>query len=230
MRNIILYSFLSLLIIFSIGCIGDDIIDDRVDEQLRITLMPETIAEGETFQFAARFTNNVGQVEEGRIEWSSSDESILTIDQTGLATALQQGLATVTATVNLDDGAPLVEMIPISVAATTVISEEVTSVRSGVIETTTFYTLEGDFTLEEDDGKLILSIAENYLTTSALPGLYVYLTNNPNTTSGAFEIGRVDVYEGEHTYEIDGVGLNDFDFILYFCKPFNVKVGDGMIN
>ena len=230
MRNIILYSFLSLLIIFSIGCIGDDIIDDRVDEQLRITLMPETIAEGETFQFAARFTNNVGQVEEGRIEWSSSDESILTIDQTGLATALQQGLATVTATVNLDDGAPLVEMIPISVAATTVISEEVTSVRSGVIETTTFYTLEGDFTLEEDDGKLILSIAENYLTTSALPGLYIYLTNNPNTTSGAFEIGRVDVYEGEHTYEIDGVGLNDFDFILYFCKPFNVKVGDGMIN
>jgi len=230
MRNIILYSFLSLLVISSIGCIGDDIIDDRVDEQLRITLMPETIAEGETFQFAARFTNNVGQAEEGRIEWSSSDESILTIDQTGLATALQQGLATVTATVNLDDGAPLVEMIPISVAATTVISEEVTSVRSGVIETTTFYTLEGDFTLEEDDGKLILSIADNYLTTSALPGLYVYLTNNPNTTSGAFEIGRVDVYEGEHTYEIDGVGLNDFDFILYFCKPFNVKVGDGIIN
>jgi len=227
MKNIIFYILLPLIMV---SCIGDDIIDDMVDEQLRIIAMPESIAEGDTFQFAARFTNNVGQTEQGKVEWSSSDQSILTIDQNGLATALQQGDVTVIATVTLEDKDPLVELIPISVAGTTVVAEEVFSARSGVIQTTTFYTLEGDFTLEEEDGALNLSIAENYLTTSALPGLYIYLTNNPNTTNGAFEIGLVEVYEGAHNYKIEGVGLNDYDYVLYFCKPFNVKVGDGKIN
>lgn len=230
MKNIIFYLLLSTLIV---SCIGDDIIDDMVDEQLRITMMPEVIAAGETFQFEARFTNNVGLVEEGRVIWSSSDESLLTINQDGLATALQQGSVTVSATVTLEGKEPLLELIPITIggSGTTVVAEEVSSARSGTIETTTFYTLEGDFTLEEqDDGKLLLSIAENYETTSALPGLYLYLTNNPNTTNGAFEIGRVDIFEGAHTYEIEGVELNDFDYLLYFCKPFRVKVGDGKIN
>ncbi len=227
MKNTVLYLLLSVLLV---SCIGNDIIDDMVEEQLRITMMPETIAEGETFQFAARFTNNVGKIEEGKVEWTSSDQSILTIDQNGLATALQQGSVTVTATVALENKEPLIELIPITIAATTVVAEEVSSARSGVIETTTFYTLEGDFTLEEVDGKLLLSIAENYLTTSALPGLYLYLSNNPNTINGAFEVGLVEVFEGAHTYEIEGVDLNDFDYLLYFCKPFNVKVGDGLIN
>lgn len=229
MKNIIFYLLLSTLIV---SCIGDDIIDDMVDEQLRITMMPEVIAAGETFQFEARYTNNVGLVEEGRIVWGSSDESLLTINQDGLATAHQQGSVMVSASVTLEGKEPLLELIPITIGGTgsTVISEEVSAARVGTIETTTFYKLEGDFTLEENDGKLLLSIAENYETTSALPGLYIYLTNNPNTNNGAFEIGPVDVFKGAHVYEIDGVGLNDFDYILYYCKPFSVKVGDGKIN
>ncbi len=229
MKNTIFYLLLSTLIV---SCIGDDIIDDMVDEQLRITMMPEVIAQGETFQFAARYTNNVGLIEEGRVVWGSSDESLLTINQDGLATALQQGSVMVSAMVTLEGKEPLLELIPITIGGTgsTVISEEVSSARVGTIQTTTFYKLEGDFTLEENDGKLLLSISENYETTSALPGLYVYLTNNPNTNNGAFEIGPVDVFKGAHVYEIDGVGLNDFDYILYYCKPFSVKVGDGKIN
>ncbi|MEM9549152.1 MAG: hypothetical protein AAGA77_24405, partial [Bacteroidota bacterium] len=63
-----------------------------------------------------------------------------------------------------------------------------------------------------------------------LPGLYVYLTNNRNTTANALEIGAVEVFNGAHTYTVEDVGINDYKFLLYFCKPFNVKVGDGEIN
>ena len=41
----------------------------------------------------------------------------------------------------------------------------------------------------DESDELILSFAENYKTDDVLPGLYVYLTNNPNTINGALEIG-----------------------------------------
>ena len=226
--------FIFCLAFLVTACIGDDIIMDEVDEQLRIISMPSTIVEGETFQLEARFTNNVGLTIEGRVEWSSSDETILSIDPSGLATALEPGETTITASVPLDGEPALIETVLVEVTSsasgdTTTVAEVVNASRSGTIQTTTFYTLEGSFTLEEDGDKLILNIGEDYETTSALPGLYLYLTNNPNSTNGGVSLGEVTVFEGAHTYEIEGVGLNDFDFLLYFCKPFRVKVGDGQI-
>jgi len=218
-----------LLPFFLIGCIGDDIIQDAVDEQLRLIMMADSIAVGDSFQFEARFTNNVGRSEPERVQWSSSNEDIIQINPAGLATALSSGTSVITATVPLDDNSILSETIDVVVGEVTTVSEEVVTIRQGIIETTTFYDLTGDFTIEEIDGNLLLSIADNYKTTSALPGLYLYLTNNPNTISGALELGEVTVFEGAHTYEIMNVGINDYDYLLYFCKPFNVKVGDGRI-
>ena len=62
-----------------------------------------------------------------------------------------------------------------------------------------------------------------------LPGLYVYLSNNPNSVSGALEIGPVEVFEGAHDYTISGLDITTYAYVLYFCKPFNVKVGHGDI-
>ena len=225
MKNIFYITLLTLL--FS-SCIGDDIIMDRVDETLRITVQATSIAAGETFQFEARFTNNIGNAEEGRVIWSSSDETILTITTDGLATAIARGNVVVSAEVTLEDGSTLKEEMDVEVSMITVEVEMPTS-RSGVIATTTFYELEGDFVLNEITNGVSLEIAENYKASDALPGLYIYLTNNPNSISDALEIGEVTVFEGAHTYEIDGVGLNDYDYVLYFCKPSRVKVGDGKI-
>lgn len=221
--------FIATLSILLSSCIGDDIILDTVDELLRITQQASSIAVGESFQFEARFTNNIGETEEGRVIWSSSDETILNIDANGLATGLQQGSASVIAEVPLANGDVLREEMPIEVSSVTTVVE-MPSIRTGEIITTTFYTLEGDFTLEEQGDSLLLNIADNYRASSDLPGLYVYLTNNPNSINGAFEIGEVSVFEGAHSYQLSGVELNDFDYILYFCKPFRVKVGDGEIN
>ena len=99
--------------------------------------------------------------------------------------------------------------------------------RSGAIRTTSSYLLEGSFTLRQDGNDIVLEFADNYRASTSLPGLYVYLTNNPSTSNNAFEIGRVETFEGAHSYRISGVGLNDYDYLLYWCKPFSVKVGDG---
>jgi len=220
--------YLALVAILFSARIGDDIIMDRVDEALRITIQATSIAAGETFQFEARFTNNIGNTEEGRVIWRSSDENILAITEDGLATAITRGNVVVSAEVPLDDGTTLKEEMDVEVSMITVEVETPTS-RSGVIATTTFYDLEGDFTLDEISGGLALNIADNYKATSSLPGLYIYLTNNPNSISDALEIGAVEVFEGAHAYEISDVGLTDYDYVLYFCKPFRVKVGDGKI-
>nr|HQU58856.1 hypothetical protein [Saprospiraceae bacterium] len=72
-----------------------------------------------------------------------------------------------------------------------------------------------------------LEIADNYRASTSLPGLYLYLTNNPATVNNALEVGKVAVFDGAHSYHISGVGINDYDYLLYWCKPFSVKVGDG---
>jgi len=220
--------FIALCTLLFSACIGDDIIMDRVDETLRITAQAASIAAGETFQFEARYTNNIGETEEGQVTWRSSDEAILSIDQDGLVTAIAQGTTTVSAEVTLEDGAVLKEEIDVEVSMVTVAIELPTS-RAGVIKTTTFYDLEGDFTVNAVDNNLVIEIAENYKASSALPGLYLYLTNNPNSINEALEIGEVTVFEGAHAYELENVGLTDYDYLLYFCKPFRVKVGDGKI-
>lgn len=77
---------------------------------------------------------------------------------------------------------------------------------------------------------LDVSIKNNYRASTSLPGLYVYLSNNPNSINGAKEIGRVRIFNGAHNYQISNTGINDYKYILYWCKPFSVKVGHGEIN
>ena len=69
----------------------------------------------------------------------------------------------------------------------------------GIIQTTSNYNLTGSFTYEVVDGRLVLFLGNNYKASTSLPGLYVYLSNNPNSTAEAYEIGAVTVFEGEHS-------------------------------
>ncbi|MFT4535930.1 MAG: hypothetical protein ACJA1A_002830 [Saprospiraceae bacterium] len=223
MKNLLfLFSIITLLFT---SCIKDDINDDFVEPTIRITTTPDTIIVGSQFQFDFAYFNNVGQRENINPTWSSSNESLLMVDQSGLATAIVKGAVTITvsytsAAVNTS------ESFEVNIGEVLV---EVPTAKSGRIATTSSYVLEGDFEISEESGKLIISIAENYSASTSLPGLFVYLTNNISTTSNAYEIGAVETFSGAHTYEIDGIGINEYSHILYFCKPFNVKVGDGEI-
>ena len=77
---------------------------------------------------------------------------------------------------------------------------------------------------------VLLVLSMTLTACSSLPGLYLYLTNNPNTINGAQEVGEVTIFSGAHSYSIPNTGINEYNYLLYWCKPFSVKVGEGKIN
>lgn len=226
MRTYSLVLFCVLTILAS-SCIGDDILDDFVEPVVRITNPIDTLEVGTSIQFSAMFFNNVGREETATVSWSSLDPGIIQVGADGVANALTEGATEVIARVTFDGNSYEDRFPLVAGAATTAAVSE----RPGVIMTTTFYTLEGDFVMRtmEDNGVRI-EVADNYVASNSLPGLYLYLTNNPNSTAGALEIGEVTVFSGAHTYEIPDVEIKEYEYLLYFCKPFSVKVGEGNFN
>lgn len=222
--------FFSLILLVSLlfSCIGEDVVDDYVAPQIRLTNPISSLEEGTSYQFEFQFFNNVGQAEAVTASWSSEDPSIVSVSATGLASALEIGTTNLSVTYQDEFGESATDALSVEVGESTVVVEVMS--KSGSIATTSSYDLMGDFTLTElPDGRLDLSFGADYVADSGLPGLYIYLTNNPSTTNGALEIGAVQTFEGAHNYLIEGASINDHSHVLYFCKPFNVKVGDGEI-
>jgi len=222
-------AFISLAILaLASSCVGDDFIEDRVDPILRITNPLQSLVQDTTVQLEISFKNNIGIEEEIDVEWMSDNSAIADISTTGILSSIEKGATTISARVNYE-GQTLEDLFPLEVSEKTVVVEEVTE-RTGSLKPSSFYDLEGDFTLEESDGKLILTFNSDYDADTGLPGLYIYLTNNPNSVNGAKTIGKVQTFSGAHTYEIEDADLFDYSHVLYFCKPFNVKVGDGKLS
>lgn len=177
------------------------------------------------------YFNYVGkEIENPTVSWSSSDPSVLSITEEGLATGIEFGTATVTATLTTTEEKTLTitntDVVTVSTAALT---ESIKFL--GTITTTSSYQLEGSFVLETlDNGILRLSLGDDYKASTSLPGLYIYLGNNPSSIADAYEIGAVTVFEGAHVYDLPStIGIYDYSYILYWCKPFGVKVGEGQI-
>ncbi len=227
MRKFKILTYLGCLSIAISSCIKDDFVIDNIDPVLRITNRIDSIQIGTTFQFNSSYLNNVGQPEEVTPEWFSGDNTIIQIDQTGLASAIAFGAAPIYVQYNTGESV-LIDSLWIAVGENTVESEP--KERTGTIEPSSFYPLAGDFTLSEEGDDLKLVFADNYMCDNSLPGVYIYLTNNPATNAGALEISEVTVFEGTHEYLIPDTGIDDYSHVLYFCKPFSVKVGDGIIN
>lgn len=214
------------------SCVGEDVNDDFVQPEIKILNPLESITVGQSHQYDFRYTNNVGTITEASVTWSSNNSAVITINELGFLEAVGSGSAEISVQLANDGSVFAIDQVivndpPDEGPIDDPIDEVVT--RTGSIRTTSSYELAGDFTLSEGTVGVILEIAENYVADDGLPGLYIYLTNNPNTNAGAYEIGPVTVFQGAHTYVIEEaeVGLNTYDYVLYYCKPFTVKVGDG---
>jgi hypothetical protein len=158
--------------------------------------------------------------------WESTNNEILSVDGAGNIEALTPGTATLTVSAlvstSIITSQSFIYVIEPIVAMVTSFSGELVSKSN--------YKLEGGFTLSEESSGLILSFDGDYEASTALPGLYLYLSNNANTTSGAYEVGAVTVFKGAHSYTLDSsFELMDYQYILFWCKPFNVKVGEAKI-
>ncbi len=214
-----------ILAVFTTGCIKDDILFDTQEPELRITNAPDTLEVNSNYTFEAMYLNNVGQSENVDLSWTSLDENTISIANDGFATALQLGSTTIRA--EYDNGTEiLTDEVSVQVGESTVINS---NEFSGTVNTTSSYVLTGDFTIAENGDDLLLEFSSDYEADTGLPGLYVYLSNNPNSNADAYEIGAVQIFSGAHSYTIPNTSIFDYNYVLYYCKPFGVKVGHGEI-
>lgn len=221
------YLLLSVFVLVAMisSCIKDDFLDDRVDPEIRITNTIDTIEINTTFQFEGVFFNNVGREEEVDIIWESSRPDIISIDQNGLAFAFMEGVSIISATYTIDNETVRDE-VSVAVGDNTVIMLQSTT---GEVETTTFYVLEGSFTFNETATGVKLIHGDDFRASSGLPGFYVYLSNNKFSIADAVELGEITVFNGTQSFEVENVGFADFQYLVYFCKPFNIKVGEASL-
>jgi len=216
-----------LIFVFAIlpltACIKNDIVDDLTETQIRISTVLDSLEVNLNFQFEAMYHNNIGVHDEVDFEWSSSNPEYIEIDNNGLATAIAVGASIIR--LRYDDEEQILQgSILVAVGSSTVNTEE--SLNS-FIKKTSSYLLEGDFTYSESGSGVEIEFEDNYKASTALPGLYIYLSNNANSIANAYEIGAVEVFSGRHRNDVSDVNFQDYKFLVYFCKPLNVKVGDG---
>ncbi|SMD39044.1 Ig-like domain (group 2) [Reichenbachiella faecimaris] len=219
--------YLIAILYLAQGCVGTDTIDDLVPEKIEITNPLISLKVGESYNLMYRYLNNVAEPETKEVRWETNNASVLTINEHGELTALDYGQAEIS--VILEENNQVMEGITVVASDQTVLL--VSGGKFGTIASTSSYELKGDFEMSNIDGGVEISIADNYVASEALPGLYVYLSNNPTTVSGALEIGEVKVFLGTHSYNVtaDDLTVDTYAYLLYFCKPFNVKVGHGEI-
>ena len=206
-----------------------DYVNDRVDPEIFISNPLSNLEEGTNHQFEVRYFNYVGkEIESPNVKWSSDDPSVLSITGDGLATGVSLGMGTITATlITTEEALTITNANKITVSMSTVV-EPVKF--EGTITSTSSYLLKGSYSLVAlDDGGVKLSLGEDYEADTNLPGLYVYLGNNPKSIADAHEIGPVTVFKGTHFYDLPTLDIYDYNYILYWCKPFGVKVGEGQI-
>ena len=71
---------------------------DRVVGSVDVEPLEASVEPGATQQFIAIVRDRQGNIMTADVTWSSSDEAVATVDQAGLATAIDDGAATITAT------------------------------------------------------------------------------------------------------------------------------------
>lgn len=216
--KIIIYTVLIALVIQ--GCIGADIVDDFVEARVKIDNPITSLKVNSSYLFQATYLNTIGSPESAMFHWKSSNENVLQIDNEGHAIGLKEGESTVIATAN-----GVSDSLILMVSDTTI---GMLGERNAELKTSSSYPLTGNALLKKTGNNLTLEFDASFKTTSALPGLYVYLSNNVNSIKNAYEVGSVAEFSGAQSYNInEDIELYQYNYVLFFCKPFLVPVGNG---
>lgn len=186
----------------------------------------EELALGSSHQLSYTYTDELGlETTPAFLQWVSSDEAVIEVDALGQVVALSAGSSVVTVTATSLDGQIVETELTITVPEPTVVDV----IRRGSMSSASGYGLRGDFSLRVEGEELVLEFEDNYNFDGA-PGPILYLSNNPTTPASTdYQVGGVTATSGAHTYRIplSEVGLDDFSHLLYWCEPFNIRLGFG---
>tara|TARA_R110000796_G_scaffold118864_1_gene232760 strand:+ start:130038 stop:130706 length:669 start_codon:yes stop_codon:yes gene_type:complete len=222
MKHIKLYlSILSMAWLSS--CIGTDIVEDiAVPETISISNAIDSLKVGESYTFSADYFNGLGEPVQAMIAWSSSDPSIISIEQTGSAQAIAAGNVYIKAVKGNN-----ADSVKVNAGNTTSV---LANKRQGTFMGRNNYSVSGNFSLQEVNGDLTLIFDDNFRSSNG-PGLYVYLSNQPTNITGGEEVGKLMKNSGAQSYSIAAnVQLTTYNYVLIYCKPFGVPFGTGSYN
>lgn len=222
MKNLLAIGLITVLALSS--CIGTDIVEElQVPEEVAISSAIDSLSIGDTFQFAADHFDDFGSRTDENVNWSSSDAAVISIDNAGLATAVTEGDAFIRAWVS-----STVDSVKVNSGMTTSMMEVS---RSGNLQGISSYTVVGRFTLSDVGSSLELTFGDDFSASNG-PGLFVYMSNSPNSVTGGVEVGRLARNRGTQTYIINknNAQLNTYSHVVIYCKPFGVPFGFGAFN
>ena len=194
------------------------VVDVNQVTSLVISTPSNALLVGETIQLTALASNANGDpINPPSITWQSSNTALLTVDASGLATANDVGTVQVSA---------IVDGVTSNILTFSINPDQNNMSRSGNFVGVNGYRVTGDATIQSENGVVSLDFASNFSTSNG-PGLYVYLSNQPNSINGGFEVGALKNTSGAQTYSLPAsVEVNDFNFVLIFCKPFRLPFGN----
>lgn len=234
MRTWLIYT-LSLLMLS--GCIGTDVVDDPLFEaRLEITPRIDSLLVGQNQQFMARFYDETGTMIDTPATWASSDLSIIDLDAQGFATCLDTGNAYIMATVGT-----VADTLYLNTPGQT----NTTLTRMGTfVDGVAGYRASGTATLMQDmAGALTVEFGSDF-STSAGPGVYVFLGKNTTgpfdytpgsmvmtTTSVQLSPDRLMTFSGARTFQVPAtVDINDYDYVVLWCVTVNGLFGYAELN
>ncbi|WP_158587713.1 DM13 domain-containing protein [Algoriphagus lacus] len=185
---------------------------------VKVSAERRTLFPGQKTQMVISIQNLTGQNLTGKtIQWFSENETIATVDQNGLVTAMKLGKTDIHAKVSGVKSNP----VTVSVAVQQL---------SGTFVPAGGYRAKGMAFLNQENEKLILRFSQDFETSFAL-GTFVYLSNSTNgqeIRSSGLEIAEIRA-NGPHTFDITSkhpeVQITDYKYVIIFCKPAAVTFG-----
>ncbi|MDP4680822.1 MAG: DM13 domain-containing protein [Cyclobacteriaceae bacterium] len=189
-----------------------------VYEKVLITDFTNSIILGSTYDFKASFFNTSGLPDSSiPIVWTSSDNSILSINYNGLATAEGIGKATITVTANM-----------ISTSVEVEVPQPSTDERIALLEGKSGYKISGSGVIKLMNREVILNFTEVKVEG---PGPYFYLSNSQSNVNGGVKLGISK--DGSSFFNVSqikqGSTLGDYKYIIVWCEPFGVTLGFGVL-
>jgi hypothetical protein len=213
-----------LMAVLLSACTGTDFIDDpAIPERLVISPRIDSLEVGQTVQFEAAYYDEFGKEKPAAIGWQSTNPSIVSISQNGLATGVSNGPVKIIAAAN--------NIADTLVLNTTGVTNSSGGRMGNFQNAGNHYHSSGGVRLEQlPDGSLQL-IFESDFSTSPGPSLYVLLANHKNgayaVTPGGNAISgasaqitpaRLTSFSGARTYAVPaGISTGDYKYVVLYC-------------
>ena len=180
-----------------------------------ITNSPTELSIGDVLQLEVELRATNGTLLTDKVvTWESSNPEVCSISDEGLATALTNGVTQIIASSEGLSSLPFTLMVGSDALS-----------RSGTFQGLNGYSVAGTAVLERSADQASVQLESDFQSQSG-PGLYLYLSPNPNNVNGGINLGSLQATSGAQTYALPtNANPDDFDYVLVYCQPFGVPFG-----